>query len=67
MVKFDKSKISLVNKDSTAVDFTTEYDEFDQKLYIDFKKDPVEKYNFTFLPGALTDFYEKRMTLYLLN
>lgn len=59
LVKFDKSKISLVNKDSTAVDFTTEYDEFDQKLYIDFKKDPVEKYNFTFLPGALTDFYEK--------
>lgn len=59
LVKFDKSKIALVNKDSTAVDFTTEYDEFDQKLYIDFKKDPVEKYNFTFLPGALTDFYEK--------
>lgn len=59
LVKFDKSKIALVNKDSTAVDFTTEYDEFDQKLYIDFKKDPVQKYNFTFLPGALTDFYEK--------
>jgi len=59
LVKFDKSKISLVNKDSTAVDFTTEYDEFEQKLYIDFKKEPVEKYNLTFLPGALTDFYEK--------
>ncbi|AXB55631.1 Ig-like domain-containing protein [Flavobacterium fluviale] len=59
LVKFDKSKISLVNKDSTAVDFTTEYDEFDQKLYVDFKKEPLEKYNFTFLPGALTDFYEK--------
>lgn len=59
LVKFDKSKIRLVNKDSAAVDFTTEYDEFDQKLYVDFKKDPEEKYNFTFLPGALTDFYEK--------
>lgn len=59
LVKFDKSKIKLVNKDSTAVDFTTEYDEFDQKLYVDFKKEPLEKYNFTFLPGALTDFYEK--------
>lgn len=59
LVKFDKSKINLVNKDSTAVDFTTEYDEFDQKLYVDFKKEPLEKYNFTFLPGALTDFYEK--------
>ncbi|MFD2940997.1 Ig-like domain-containing protein [Flavobacterium notoginsengisoli] len=59
LVKFDKSKISLVNKDSTAVDFTTEYDEFDQKLYVDFEKKPLEKYHFTFLPGALTDFYEK--------
>lgn len=59
LVKFDKSKIKLVNKDSTAVDFTTEYDEFDRKLYIDFKKEPLEKYNFTFFPGALTDFYDK--------
>lgn len=59
LVKFDKSKITLVNKDSTAVDFTTEYDEFDQKFYVDFEKKPLEKYNFTFLPGALTDFYEK--------
>lgn len=59
LVKFDKSKIKLVNKDSTAVDFTTEYDEFNQKLYVDFKKEPLEKYNFTFFPGALTDFYEK--------
>ncbi|WP_163395376.1 Ig-like domain-containing protein [Flavobacterium limi] len=59
LVKFDKSKIKLVNKDSAAVDYTTEYDEFEQKLYIDFKKDPDQKYNFTFLPGALTDFYEK--------
>lgn len=59
LVKFDKTKIKLVNKDSTAVDFTTEYDEFEQKLYVDFKKEPLEKYNFTFFPGALTDFYEK--------
>ena len=59
LVKFDKSKMTLVNKDSVAVDFTTEYDEFEQKLYVDFKKEPVDKYNMTFFPGALTDFYEK--------
>lgn len=59
LVKFDKTKIRLVNKDSTAVDFTTEYDEFEQKLYVDFKKEPLQKYNFTFFPGALTDFYDK--------
>jgi len=59
LVKFDKSKINLINKDSVAVDFTTEYDEFDQKLYLDFKKEPLQKYKFTFLPGALTDFFDK--------
>lgn len=59
LVKFDKSKIKLTNKDSVAVDFTTAYDEFDQKLHVDFKKEPLEKYKFTFLPGALTDFYDK--------
>lgn len=59
LVKFDKSKIKLINKDSLAVDFTTEYNELEQKLYVDFKKEPLEKYKFTFLPGALTDFYDK--------
>jgi len=59
LVKFDKTKMRLINKDSVAVDFTTEYDEFEQKLYVDFKKEPVEKYKMTFFPGALTDFYEK--------
>ncbi len=59
LVKFDKSKISLVNKDSVAVNYTTEYDEFEQKLYFDFKKEPLEKYRITLMPGALTDFYEK--------
>lgn len=59
LVKFDKSKIKFTNKDSIAVPYTTEYDEFEQKLYVDFKKEPAEKYNITFFPGALTDFYEK--------
>ena len=58
LVKFDNSKMKLVNKDSIAVPFTTEYDEFNQKLLFDFKKEPSEKYTFTILPGALTDFFE---------
>jgi uncharacterized protein (DUF2141 family) len=59
LVKFDKSKIKLINKDSIAVDFTTTYDEWNQKLFFDFKKEPSEKYSLSLLPGALTDFYEK--------
>jgi uncharacterized protein (DUF2141 family) len=58
LVKFDKSKISIRNKDSLAVDFNTEYDDFNQKLYLDFKRDELEKYQIQLLPGALTDFYE---------
>ncbi|WP_367756587.1 Ig-like domain-containing protein [Flavobacterium sp. WC2430] len=59
LIKFDNSKIKLITKDSTAIDFTTEYDDFNQKLYFDFKKSPAEKYTISLLPGALTDFYEK--------
>ncbi len=59
LTHFDNSKIKLINKDSISVAFTTEYDEFNQKLFFDFKKEPSEKYTLTILPGALTDFFEK--------
>lgn len=59
LVKFDKSKIQILSKDSTAVDFTTEYDDFNQKFYLDFKKEVLEQYRVSFLPGALTDFFEQ--------
>jgi len=58
LVKFDETKIKLIDGDSTAIKFTKNYDEFNQKLYLDFKKEPSKKYSFTILPGALTDFYE---------
>jgi uncharacterized protein (DUF2141 family) len=60
LVKFDKSKISVSKKDSVAIDFTTEYNEFEQKLFVDFNKEESEKYKIQLLPGALTDFYEKQ-------
>jgi hypothetical protein len=59
LVHFDNSKIKLTANDSVAVAFTSEYDDFNQKMFFDFKKEPSEKYSFTILPGALTDFYEK--------
>lgn len=60
LVGFDKSKMMLINKDSAAVPFTTAYDEFDQQLYVDFKTEEAQKYNFTMMPGAVTDFFEKK-------
>jgi hypothetical protein len=59
LTDFDNSKIKLTTSDSIPVAFTSEYDDFNQKLFFDFKKNPSEKYSFTILPGALTDFYEK--------
>lgn len=60
IVSVDASKIKLVNKDSVAVKFTTKYDEYNQDLVFDFEKLPLERYKVTVLPGALTDFYEKK-------
>lgn len=59
LIHFDNSKIKLINKDSVSVAFTTQYDDFNQQLHFDFKAAPSEKYTFTILPGALTDFFEK--------
>jgi uncharacterized protein (DUF2141 family) len=60
LIKFDSTKITLRNKDSVIVPFTTSYDAFNQKLRFNFKKEPLEKYTLQLLPGAMTDFYEKQ-------
>lgn len=57
--KIDNSKIKLINKDSIAVPFTTEYDEFNQEVKIDFEKEPLESYSITAFPGAFTDYLEQ--------
>ncbi|MEC4048005.1 Ig-like domain-containing protein [Flavobacterium sp. SUN046] len=59
LTKFDLSKMKLINKDSTDVKFTTEYDEYNQDLKFNFNVEPLEKYSLKILPGALTDFYER--------
>lgn len=60
LLNFDISKISILNKDSLAVDFKMDYDEFEQKLILDFKKEELENYKIKFLPGALTDYFDKQ-------
>lgn len=56
--KWDVTKMKLINKDSAEVKFATEYDEFNQQLKFNFKKEPMERYNLELLPGALLDFNE---------
>lgn len=57
LVSFDKSKMKLINKDSLSLDFTTNYESFEQELAFNFKKEESEKYVLELLPGAITDFY----------
>ncbi|WP_348799193.1 Ig-like domain-containing protein [Flavobacterium adhaerens] len=59
LVNFDKTKMILIDKDSVTVPFTTQYDEFTQRMYVDFKIEEAQKYDFKMLPGAVTDFFEK--------
>lgn len=59
LVNIDNSKMSLIKKDSSAVAFTTKYDEYNQKLEFDFVKEEDQAYTFTLMPGALRDFYGK--------
>ena len=59
LMQFDKSKMSLVNKKSEAISFTTDYDEFLQLLHLNFKREADEEYQFLLKAGAVTDFFEK--------
>lgn len=69
ITKIDASKIKLINKDSVAVAFTTKYDDFNQQIVFDFKKELSENYTFTIMPGALTDYLEQtnKLTLFRLS
>lgn len=59
LTKIDESKIELINKDSLSVAFTTKYDDFNQQIVFDFKKEFSENYTFTILPDAFTDYLEQ--------
>ena len=53
--KFDLTKMTLTKKDSSKVDFKTNYDAFNQNLEIVFTKEPEEKYKLLLLPNAIED------------
>lgn len=57
---WDITKIKLINKDSSEVKFTADYDTYHQLLKFNFQKNPLEKYNLKILPGGLIDFNEKK-------
>ena len=54
---FDYSKVSLINKDSIPVNYQPFYDEKKQQVRLIFKKEPLESYQLSALPGAFTDMF----------
>jgi Bacterial Ig-like domain len=60
ITKFDKTKMKLTQKDSKLVDFEPIYDDINQELKINFKKDPSEKYAFLAIPGAILDYLDRK-------
>ncbi|MCF6139973.1 Ig-like domain-containing protein [Flavobacterium sp. K77] len=60
LTKVNDSKISIINKSRAIVPFTSYYDEFEQKLFLDFKKEEQENYTISLLPDAVTDFFDQK-------
>lgn len=56
---FDYTKVTLISKDSVAVKYEPFYDEKNQQLNFIFKKEALETYHLSALPGAFTDMFEK--------
>ncbi|OUD36305.1 Ig-like domain-containing protein [Flavobacterium sp. FPG59] len=60
LINIVNEKITLLDKNKKSIPFKTEYDVYNQRLYFDFKKEPLENYVMTVLPEAFTDFFEKK-------
>ncbi len=59
-VHFDTSKVTLINKDSTKVDFTTVFDSINNSYVFNFKKTDDNSYKMMVLPEAFTDFFDNK-------
>jgi uncharacterized protein (DUF2141 family) len=56
---FDVTKITIIDKDSTSVAFTTKFDTITNTLALSFDKTEANTYQVTALPEAFIDFYGK--------
>jgi len=59
LVKFDKSFVTFINKDSLNVEYSVELDTLNNKFVFDFVKEEEEQFNIQMLPGAVTDLFNK--------
>ena len=57
---FDKSKLKVIDKDSLEVPFTSRYDSIFKRYEFPIELKEDNRYEFFFLPGAFTDFFEEK-------
>lgn len=57
---YDIAKIKLTNRDSAIIPFELIYNEFQQKVLFNFDVKEEQNYLLQLLPGAFTDFYDKK-------
>ncbi|QLE01378.1 Ig-like domain-containing protein [Galbibacter sp. BG1] len=57
METLNKELISVMNKDSAFLDFTSNLNKTDNILSVKWDTEPDQKYQVKLLPGAITDFY----------
>ncbi|RIV70775.1 Ig-like domain-containing protein [Flagellimonas aequoris] len=55
--QLDTSKISFKVSDSIPADYSFSLDSLENKIDFDFETEPNQKYSFSLLPGAITDFF----------
>jgi len=54
----NEDQITILDKDSTNISFSTSLDTLNNKFRINFDKTEENNYNIRFLPGAFTDFFD---------
>lgn len=59
IVEYDENQISIMDKDSANVSFTTEFDPLQNEIAVKFEKTPQNNYQLTALPGAITDLFQE--------
>jgi hypothetical protein len=58
--KFDASKMTIMDKDSTMVDYTTAFDTITNSYVFNFKKSEENVYRIQVLPDAFTDLFDEK-------
>ena len=59
IMELDTSLLKILNKDSLNVDYIASLDKSENKISIDFLKEPNESYQISVMPQFITDFFQQ--------